>query len=124
MAPRTKNDAGIEMRLAKLESNQAAILACLKTIAGQIEQLSAKIAGSTFGNDPPEISGQIEDPLIGDDEPLIDVVWDAFAFNADAYAFWHTPHPALGNKAPKAVAQDKKAQVIIRQLIAQIRAER
>ena len=112
-----------EERLAQLEANQAAIMACLGQIAQVIGQLEFRLNSSGPLPWPDPKVASVPTPLPTDDgADLVDIVWDAFAFNADAYAFWHNPHPALGGKSPKDLAQDPTARIIVLQLIAEILA--
>jgi hypothetical protein len=109
-------------RIAALERNQRVILSSLTEIAAVLSRLEASLgAADHAGSEVTQATSG--DDLPDDGTPLIDVVWDTFEFNADAYAFWHTPHDALGGKSPKSAAGDPGAEAIIRRLIAKIRSE-
>jgi hypothetical protein len=112
-------------RLAVVEKNQAAILDCLASMSAALQKLADDVASALPTGSAirpvkvPKKAAAIVEADSG--PPLIDVVWDAFEFNADAYAFWHYPHAALSGKSPKEVASDPASAAIIRDLIAEIR---
>ncbi len=105
-------------RIEQLEVNQARILATLSAIHAALGQLFPLVEQ---GAAPPAASAVPAGPDEINQIPLIDLVWDSFDMNADAYGFWHSAHPDLNDQAPFEIAGTPEGDLAIRQLLAAIR---
>lgn len=105
-------------RIEQLEANQARILSALSAIHTALDQLIPSIG---LGPQPPKAAlvEMAADNL--DQGALIDLVWDSFDMNADAYGFWHSPHDELGGRAPVEIASNPDGDKAIRKLLAAMR---
>jgi len=103
-------DDDIKARLARIERRQEALAAGLGQVSAVLKALAEMMMTTPAA--PVEAS---EGP--DDLESLVDDVWARFAFNADAYAFWHNPHPDLDGRAPKEVARDRPGREAVRAVI-------
>jgi len=105
-------------RIERLEAGQARILVTLSAIHTALGQLLELVDQTGL---PPNAS-DVPPPLEELDQgPLIDLVWDSFDMNADAYGFWHSAHPDLNNRAPFEIAGTAEGDLAIRQLLATVR---
>ena len=105
-------------RIERLEAGQARILATLSAIHAALDQLLPLVDQPGL---PPIASDVPPAPENLDQGPLIDLVWDSFDMNADAYGFWHSAHPELNDRAPFEIAGTPEGDLAIRQLLAAIR---
>jgi hypothetical protein len=102
-------------RIEQLEANQARILTTLSAIHAALGQL---ISLGDQAPEPPSTAPVASVPDELDQGALIDLVWDSFDMNADAYGFWHSAHPELKDRAPFEIAGTREGDLAIRKLLA------
>jgi hypothetical protein len=110
-------------RIKQLEANQARILTTLSAIHAALDQLIPLVDQAPA---PPQTASISSLPVPtglneGDQGALIDLVWDKFDMNADAYGFWHSAHAELNGRAPFEIAGTPEGDLAIRQLLDAIR---
>lgn len=111
--------AALEARVADLEADRAALRDLVVAMGGVLDRArpdeAAEDARAAPGPVPQDEADDAADPA-----DLVDAVWDAFAFNADAYAFWHGERADLGGMAPAEAARTKRGAAKVRALLARL----
>ena len=105
-------------RIEQLEANQARILTTLVAIHAALDQVIPLVDPSP---DAPMTAPAAPSRDGLDQSALIDLVWDSFDMNADAYGFWHSARPELNGRAPFEIAGTRDGDLAIRKLLAAIR---